>query len=164
MRDLLAAKGNLDARTLLEENRIFEEFKGAFTEQFIAQQLTAAKHKLYYSKNSSGELDFVLQQAHYIIPIEVKAEENLQAKSLRAYCDKYKPEIALRSSMSNYQEQDWMTNVPLYALDTFLKRFFIVFCVLLKLNKLLFIAINLQLNRYIPISLQRYIFFGKTKI
>ena len=122
---LLAAKGNLDARTLLEGNKIFEEFKGALTEQFVAQQLTAAKHELYYysKENSSGELDFVLQQAQYIIPIEVKAEENLQAKSLRAYCDKYKPEIAIRSSMSNYREQEWMTNVPLYALDIYLKRF-----------------------------------------
>ena len=121
---LLAAKGNLDARTLLEGNRIFEEFKGALTEQFVAQQLVASKHELYYysKENSSGELDFVLQQAQYIIPIEVKAEENLQAKSLRAYCDKYKPEIAIRSSMSNYREQDWMTNVPLYALDSYLKR------------------------------------------
>ena len=119
---LLAAKGNLDARTLLEGNRIFEEFKGALTEQFVAQQLVASKHELYYysKENSSGELDFVLQQAQYIIPIEVKAEENLQAKSLRAYCDKYKPEIAIRSSMSNYREQDWMTNVPLYALDSYL--------------------------------------------
>ena len=120
---LLAAKGNLDARTLLEGNKIFEEFKGALTEQFVAQQLVASKNELYYysKENSSGELDFVLQKAQYIIPIEVKAEENLQAKSLRAYCDKYKPAIAIRSSMSNYREQDWMTNVPLYALDTYLK-------------------------------------------
>ena len=119
---LLAAKGNLDARTLLEGNKIFEEFKGALTEQFVAQQLVASKNELYYysKENSSGELDFILQQAQYIIPIEVKAEENLQAKSLRAYCDKYKPAIAIRSSMSNYREQDWMTNVPLYALDSYL--------------------------------------------
>ena len=120
---LLAAKGNLDAHTLLEGYRIFEEFKGALTEQFVAQQLVASKNELYYysKENSSGELDFVLQQEQYIIPIEVKAEENLQAKSLRAYCDKYKPEIAIRSSMSNYREQEWMTNVPLYALDSYLK-------------------------------------------
>jgi len=120
---LLAAKGNLDARTLLEGNRIFEEIKGALTEQFVAQQLVASKNELYYysKENSSGELDFILQQAQYVIPIEVKAEENLQAKSLRAYCEKYQPEIAIRSSMSNYREQAWMTNVPLYALDTYLK-------------------------------------------
>lgn len=121
---LLAAKGNLDARVLLEGNRVFEEFKGALTEQFVAQQLVAGRKELYYytKDNSSGELDFVVQQGQYIIPVEVKAEENLQAKSLRAYCDKYKPEIALRSSMSNYREQDWMTNVPLYALHSYLNR------------------------------------------
>ncbi len=122
---LLAAKGNLEPRILLEGNKVFEEFKGALTEQFVAQQLVSNRKELYYfaKENSSGELDFVVQQSQYIIPIEVKAEENLQAKSLRAYCEKYKPEIALRSSMSNYREQDWMTNVPLYALCSYLKKF-----------------------------------------
>ena len=121
---LLAAKGNLEPRILLEGNKVFEEFKGALTEQFVAQQLVSNKKELYYfsKENSSGELDFVVQQGQYIIPIEVKAEENLQAKSLRAYCEKYKPEIALRSSMSNYREQDWMTNVPLYALSSYLNQ------------------------------------------
>ncbi|MBE5957146.1 MAG: ATP-binding protein [Lachnospiraceae bacterium] len=121
---LLAAKGNLEPRILLEGNKVFEEFKGALTEQFVAQQLVSNRKELYYftKDNSSGELDFVVQQGQYIIPIEVKAEENLQAKSLRAYCEKYKPEIALRSSMSNYREQDWMTNVPLYAVCTYLKQ------------------------------------------
>ena len=56
------------------------------------------------------------------IPIEVKAEENLRAKSLRAFCEKYKPETAIRTSMSNYREQDWMVNVPLYLLDKYLDR------------------------------------------
>lgn len=56
------------------------------------------------------------------VPIEVKAEENLRARSLRAFCDKYKPEIAIRSSMSNYREQDWMVNVPLYVLDKYLEK------------------------------------------
>ena len=57
----------------------------------------------------------------HCVPIEVKAEENLQARSLRAFCDKYNPEIAIRSSMSNYREQDWMVNVPLYILDKYLE-------------------------------------------
>lgn len=121
---LLAAKGNLDPRVLLEGNRVFEEFKGALTEQFVAQQLVSSKKELYYftKENSSGELDFIVQQGKYIVPIEVKAEENLQAKSLKAYCNKYEPEIAIRSSMSNYREQDWMTNVPLYALSSYLRK------------------------------------------
>lgn len=121
---LLAARGNIDAQVLLEGNRIFEEFKGALTEQYVAQELVASNRELfYYSKeNSSGEIDFVLQEEMNIIPVEVKAEENLQAKSLKAYCEKFKPDMAIRTSMSNYREQEWMTNVPLYALAGFLDR------------------------------------------
>lgn len=119
---LLAAKSNLSAKILLEGNRIFEEFKGALTEQFVAQQLHSQNIELYYysTENSSGEIDFVIQRDQFCIPVEVKAEENLRARSLRAYCDKYRPEIAVRSSMSNYREQDWMVNVPLYSLAEFI--------------------------------------------
>ena len=115
---LLCAQGKLDPRILLEGSRIFEEFKGALTEQYVAQELASSGQELYYysEENSSGEIDFVIQNGMYIIPVEVKAEENLQAKSLRKYCQKYSPEIAVRTSMSNYREQEWMVNVPLYAL------------------------------------------------
>jgi hypothetical protein len=113
---LLAAKGNLSAKTLLEGNRIFTEFKGALTEQFVAQELSAHGIELYYysTSNSSGEIDFIVQQDDFIIPIEVKAEENLKAQSLRSFCKKYKPKIAIRSSMSPYRKESWMTNIPLY--------------------------------------------------
>ena len=119
---LLAAQGKLDARVILEGQKIFEEFKGALTEQFVAQELRAGGHDLYYysKENSSGELDFVLQKGAHIIPVEVKAEENLQAKSLREYSRRYQPDIAVRTSMSAYREQDWMTNVPLYALSAYI--------------------------------------------
>lgn len=119
---LLAAQGKLDARVILEGQKIFEEFKGALTEQFVAQELLAGGHELYYysRENSSGELDFIVQKGEYIIPVEVKAEENLQAKSLREFCRKYEPDIAVRTSMSAYREQDWMTNVPLYALSAYI--------------------------------------------
>ena len=119
---LLGAKANISAKVLLDGCRIFEEFKGALTEQFVAEQLKAADRELYYysTENSSGEIDFIIQQEMHCVPIEVKAEENLRAKSLRAFCEKYKPEIAIRSSMSHYREQEWMTNVPLYALDKYL--------------------------------------------
>ncbi|MBO5082244.1 MAG: DUF4143 domain-containing protein, partial [Lachnospiraceae bacterium] len=121
---LLGAKANIHAKVLLDGCRIFEEFKGALTEQFVAQQLKASDRELYYysTENSSGEIDFVIQQEMLCVPIEVKAEENLRARSLRAFCEKYKPEIAIRSSMSNYREQDWMVNVPLYVLDQYLKK------------------------------------------
>ncbi len=121
---LLAAKADIHAKVLLDGCRIFEEFKGALTEQFVAQQLKATDRELYYysTENSSGEIDFIIQYQMQCIPIEVKAEENLRAKSLRAFCDKYKPEIAVRSSLSNYREQKWMINVPLYVLDKYLER------------------------------------------
>ncbi|MCD8082949.1 MAG: ATP-binding protein [Clostridiales bacterium] len=120
---LLSALCGLDARTLLEGSQLFTEFKGALTEQFVAQELVAAGMSLYYyaTENSSGEIDFVVQQKGHIIPIEVKAEENLRAKSLKSYCEKYRPEIAIRSSLSDYREQDWMVNVPLYALVEYLR-------------------------------------------
>lgn len=121
---LLAAQGNLDARILLEGNHVFGEFKGALTEQFIAQELTAEGMELYYysAENSRGEIDFLLQEGTQIIPVEVKAEENLQAKSLRSYCAKYHPHTVIRTSMSDYREQDWMVNVPLYAFVPYLRK------------------------------------------
>ncbi len=121
---LLAAKADIHAKVLLDGCRIFEEFKGALTEQFVAGQLKASDRELYYysTENSSGEIDFVVQQEMRCIPVEVKAEENLRARSMRAFCEKYKPEIAVRSSLSNYREQDWMVNVPLYMLDKYLEK------------------------------------------
>lgn len=120
---LLTAKGRLSPKVLLEGNKIFEEFKGALTEQYVAQELVAAGYQLYYysTENSSGEIDFVVQHETYCIPVEVKAVENLRARSLRAFKEKYQPEIAIRSSMSNYREQEWMTNVPLFMLVNYLK-------------------------------------------
>lgn len=122
---LLAAKSRLSKKVLLEGSRIFEEFKGALTESFIAQELMVSGEELYYysTENSSGEIDFVLQSETGIVPLEVKAEENLRARSLRAFCDKYKPESAIRSSMSDFREQDWMTNVPLYALAAYWEKY-----------------------------------------
>ncbi len=121
---LLGARCNLDAITLLEGNGIFTEFKGALTEQFVAQELSSAGMELYYysTENSSGEVDFVVQKAGKVIPLEVKAQENLQAKSLRALCKKYELPDAVRSSMSNYRKQDRMTNVPLYVLRIYMQQ------------------------------------------
>ncbi|TYR36185.1 ATP-binding protein [Sphingobacterium phlebotomi] len=118
---LLGAMTDLDVRTLLEGQALFQEFKGALTEQYVLQELTArGDMSIYYwsLENSRAEIDFLIQKNGKIIPIEVKAEENLQAKSLRVYYDKYKPDTAIRTSMSNYREEDWMTNIPLYALTT----------------------------------------------
>ena len=117
---LLAAMSDLDARTILEGNSIFVEFKGALTEQYVLQQLIAdTEYTPYYytETKSEGEIDFLVQKGSQVVPVEVKAEENLRAKSLKVYCDKFKPEYAVRTSMSGYREQDWMVNVPLYAVS-----------------------------------------------
>jgi hypothetical protein len=120
---LLAAKGDLSPRTLLEGNRVFQEFKGALTEQFVAQEFANVGKPLFYyaTENSSGEIDFIVQSGDNIIPVEVKAEENLRAQSLRAYCKRYEPDIAVRTSMSNYREEEWMTNVPLYLISEYIQ-------------------------------------------
>ena len=114
---LLIAMTDLDAQVIIDGNRIFTEFKGALTEQYVLQQLIASEgiEPYYYStSNSSGEIDFMIQGKTSIIPLEVKAEENLRAKSLKAFCEKYHPKYAVRTSMSDYREQEWMTNIPLY--------------------------------------------------
>ena len=114
---LLIAMTDLDAQVIIDGNRIFTEFKGALTEQYVLQQLIASGgiEPYYYStSNSSGEIDFMIQGKTSIIPLEVKAEENLRAKSLKAFCEKYHPKYAVRTSMSDYREQDRMTNIPLY--------------------------------------------------
>lgn len=115
---LLIAMTDLDAKVIIEGNKIFTEFKGSLTEQYILQQLISDVGVIpyYYStQNSKGEIDFLVQGKTSVIPIEVKAEENLKAKSLKAFCEKYQPSYAVRTSMSDYREQDWMTNIPLYA-------------------------------------------------
>lgn len=117
---LLVAMTDLDARVIIDGNRIFTEFKGALTEQYVLQQLISEADVIPYyfsSENSTGEIDFLLQAKSSVIPIEVKAEENLKAKSLKAFCQKYEPVCAVRTSMSDYREQDWMVNIPLYNID-----------------------------------------------
>ena len=117
---LLCAMGDIDVRTLLEGNSIFEEFKGALTEQFVLQQLKPKKDlAIYYwsAEKSKSEIDFLIQHSGDVIPVEVKSEENLQAKSLKTYCQKYSPQLAIRTSMSDFRKEDWMTNLPLYAIS-----------------------------------------------
>ena len=118
---LLNAKGNLDPTIILEKNKILVEFKGAFTEQYVCQQLVFKRpNQVFYwsASNATAEVDFVLQEKNEIIPIEVKAEENLKAKSLKVFVEKYTPNKAIRTSMSKYREEDWLINVPLYAIDS----------------------------------------------
>jgi predicted AAA+ superfamily ATPase len=103
---------------MLIGDNVFEESKGSFTEQYVLEQLkTIPNLPIHYWSNysSSAELDFIVQCASKVIPIEVKAEENLMAKSLRTYVNSHQGLHGIRFSMSDYREQDWMHNVPLYA-------------------------------------------------
>lgn len=118
---LLGAMCELPQSALLNKNSIFTDYKGALTEQFVFQQLRLNKcNKIFYwsAENSQGEIDFLVQNNDEIIPIEVKAEENLQAKSLKCFIERNPSLHGVRLSMSSYREQSWMSNFPLYATET----------------------------------------------
>ena len=116
---LLSAMAGLDSKTLLEGNEIFEEFKGSLTEQYVLCQLKECTDlSIYYWTSDSGiaEIDFITQIGGNNVPIEVKASENLQAKSLKVFVEKYKTKINVRTSMSNYKKEEWLINIPLYSI------------------------------------------------
>ncbi|MDR2590761.1 MAG: DUF4143 domain-containing protein, partial [Oscillospiraceae bacterium] len=116
---LLAAKANLDASTLLEGNRIFEEFKGALTEQYVIQEMISKDIKPYYwASEGKAEVDIIFKNGMNVYPLEVKAEENLQSKSLKIYSEKYNPQVSYRTSMRAYRDDGWLINIPLYAIGT----------------------------------------------
>lgn len=115
---LLGAMSDLDEETIVKGNEIFTEFKGALTEQYALQQLILSNTLYYWSKaNAKQEIDFLIQQKGEVIPIEVKAEENLRAKSLKQYIIEQNPSKAYRFSMSNYRQDDKIVNLPLYAIS-----------------------------------------------
>jgi predicted AAA+ superfamily ATPase len=115
---LLGALSETPPEQILIGDNVFEEYKGAFTENYVLQQLKSLPRTFvyYYSNdNSALEIDFVVQHEAHVIPIEVKAEENLRAKSLRQFVTDNSGLHGVRFSMSDYREQDWLTNVPLWA-------------------------------------------------
>ncbi len=117
---LLGAMTNLKATTMIDGNKIFEEFKGAIAEQYVFQQLKSKDDIpiFYWTNNSStAEIDFVIQLEDLVIPIEVKATTNLQAKSLKTYMQKYKPNLAIRTSLADYKKSDNLEDLPLYAIE-----------------------------------------------
>lgn len=120
---LMGAMSNIPVQSLLNGNMLFSDFKGALTEQFVLQQMkTNQSLSIYYwsADNSRGEIDFLVQQEEKVIPIEVKAEENLQAKSLRMFVERNPGLKGCRFSMSPYRKQDWLVNYPLYSVLTIL--------------------------------------------
>ena len=116
---LLGAMSDVSAKDVLVNNTAFTEYKGAFTEQFVLQELVGLNKQLYYysKENSTLELDFLLQKEE-LYPIEVKAEENLKSKSLRTVYENDNRLHPVRFSMAGYKEQDWLINVPLYLVQS----------------------------------------------
>lgn len=116
---LLCAMSKIDATTILEGNEIFVEFKGALTEQFVLTELKSnTTFPIFYWSAEKGmaELDYLVQIGRYNVPIEVKSSENLQAKSLKVFAQKYNTKINVRTSMSDYKVEDWLINIPLYLI------------------------------------------------
>lgn len=117
---LLGCMAGLNQSVLLNGNHLFIEFKGALTEQYVLQQLcTQDSLNVYYYTNERGtcEIDFLIDNGEMVVPLEVKAEINLRAKSLKTYVEKYNPKQSVRSSMSDYKKEDWLINLPLYAVE-----------------------------------------------
>lgn len=121
---LMGAMTNTPAEAIIIGDNIFHEYKGAFTELFVYTQLVTLNIPVYYhsSNDSRVEIDFLVQNGTQIIPIEVKAEENVKAKSLRTYIEKHPELKGMRLSMKSHADQGWMTNIPLYAVNVCLKK------------------------------------------
>ena len=119
---LLSCMSGLRQDILLDGNELFKEFKGALTEQYVLQQFKTIRGlNLYYwsAERGNAEVDFLIDTGSGVIPVEVKAEINLQAKSLRVYREKFQPKRSIRTSMSEYRDEGWLLNLPLWAVETF---------------------------------------------
>lgn len=114
---LMGAMVDVPAESILVDDSLLREYKGAFTELFVYTQLLARALPIYYysSNDSRCEIDFVVQQGTRVVPVEVKAEENVHAKSLRTFVQKYEGLKGVRLSMKPYCHQQWMENFPLYT-------------------------------------------------
>ena len=121
---LLACMTDASADQMLIGDNVFTEFKGAFTEQYVLQQLLALGLKPYYWSNTKtpSEIDFVIQDSQRVIPIEVKAEENVRARSLAQFIKDSPGLKGLRISMKGYVDQEWMENIPLIAIGTYFEK------------------------------------------
>ena len=118
---LLSCMVGLRQDVLLDGNELFKEFKGALTEQYVLQQLKTIKGlNIYYwtAERGTAEVDFVIDNGSDVLPVEVKAEVNLQAKSLKVYREKFRPKLSIRTSMADYKEEDWLMNLPLWAVGS----------------------------------------------
>ena len=118
---LLGAMSRLDARSLVEGNDVFVEFKGALTEQYVLQELLCRQDipvAYWEADGGTAEVDFVAQMGGLVVPIEVKAGVNLRARSLASYKQRYAPGCGIRTSLAPWERQDWLYNMPLYAIGS----------------------------------------------
>lgn len=117
---LLSCMVRLNQSVLLNGNELFKEFKGALTEQYVLQQfMTSHQIETYYWTNDRGSagIDFLVDTGENIVPVEVKAETNLKAKSLKSYCEKFNPSVSVRTAMTDYKREEWLLNIPLWAIE-----------------------------------------------
>lgn len=115
---LLGAMTDLDSRSLLENDKLFNDYNGAITEQYVLQEFkTIGELPVFYWASNKAELDFLIQYQNNIIPVEVKATINLQAKSLKSFRQKYEPKISVRTSLADYEENAGLFNIPLYDIE-----------------------------------------------
>ncbi len=118
---LLCAMAKLPLTAVIDGDTLFTEFKGALTENFVMQQFAfKSDYDIYYwsNENSTAEVDFVIQNNNEIIPIEVKSGTNVKSASFKHFYEKYKPSKAIRLSLADYKDEAWMTNIPLYAINS----------------------------------------------
>ena len=116
---LLGAKGNIAAKVLLDGCRIFEEFKGALTEQYVLQELSLFPQlnaNYYWTSDANAEVDFLFSDGLYAYPLEAKAGNNVHAKSLKVYDKEYNPQLLFRTSLLPYEKNGKLVNIPLYLL------------------------------------------------
>lgn len=115
---LLGAMNDLDSRSLLENDKLFNDYNGSITEQYVLQEFkNIGELPVFYWASNKAELDFLIQYQNNIIPVEVKATINLQAKSLKSFRQKYKPKISIRTSLADYEENTGLFNIPLYDIE-----------------------------------------------
>ena len=117
---LMGAMVDAPVSEILLKKSVFEEYKGSFTEQYVFEQLKAGWEDgifFFDSEETKLELDFLIQYENRLVPVEVKAEENLRSKSLKQFSENVPDSLPVRISMSDFRKQDWLTNIPLYAAE-----------------------------------------------
>ena len=109
---------DLDVRSLLENDKLFNDYNGAITEQYVLQEFkTLHDLPIFYWTSNRAELDFIIQYKNNIIPVEAKATVNLQAKSLKSFRQKYEPTVSIRTSLADYEENQGLYNIPLFDIS-----------------------------------------------